>query len=165
MTDQKLAGLYRAANDAPALDAQAEEALAAALLGGDRAQREAGLELLGRLPQGPALARLLAAIGPESERLEADLQARRRTRRPWRQLPAALAMAAGVAAVAVMVVSLDRQQAPEQAAVAAPAGISADRADPGRILVASFEAEGNDSPASALPADAEKHIFRGAFDS
>jgi hypothetical protein len=162
MTDRKLAELYRAANPAPPLDAEAEQALAAALLGGQPQQREAGLELLARLPQGPALARAIEAIGADAEQLAAELAARRAApvRRRWHRLPAALAMAAGVAAVAVIIGSLGELRAPEPASAEQ---ISAAEIDSARILVASFEANGN-GDASTVTVE-EKKIFRGAFDS
>ncbi len=168
MTDRKLADLYRAAMPPPpSLDAQAEAQLQAALLGGGTAeQREAGLELLARLPQGPALARLMAAAEPESARLDAELRAMRtpvQQQRSWRKLPVALAMAASVTAVAIIISSLGdpRMQAPEQGAAE---HLTAADVNSDRILMASFENDRNGNAASD-DGQAEGSIFRGNFGS
>jgi hypothetical protein len=165
MTDRQLAELYRAAMPPPPhLDAQAEAQLQAALLGGGTAeQREAGLELLARLPQGPALARLMAAVEPESARLGTELRAARTAapqQRNWRKLPVVLAMAASVTAVAIIISSVgDPRVQPGQPAAE---HLTAADVNSDRILIASFENERSGNAASE-DAQEEGSIFRASF--
>ena len=151
MNEQQLGAAFRAhsTDRTEPLDAQAEAELAAALLGGDAGAREAGLDRLGRLPQGPQLARVLAALAPEADRLAGELARRRRPARR-RVAGIALALAASAAAVAVLVGGL-------RGGPAEPLPVGGDD----RILVASFEEDA--ASASAVPGQGK--IFRSDFDS
>lgn len=146
MTEQKIRELYQASLAPPALDPAAEAELAAALLGGPQALRDAGLDRLATHPDGPALARLMAAIAPDAAQLSRDLQARRQ---PVLR-PVLVGLAATAAAMALLVAGL------RQSPVELPA------AGEDRILVASFE---TGDARTASPASAESSIFRGDFDS
>jgi len=149
MTEQTLRDLNRQAGSVP-LPADAEAALAAVLLDGDEASREAGLDQLASLPAGPALARVLASMAPDARMLEADIARLRRSRR--RAWPALVAMAAGIGAAAVLVVGL--REAPVE-----PVQTAA-QPEQQKILVASFEGE-----APSVPAASDGQIFNGGFDS
>lgn len=143
MTEQRLRELYRqsvAAGTEPADDANVVAALTGS---GSASEREIGLDRLAAMPGGPALARIAMALAPESERLSSELAARRGRvlRSRW---PAAVALAAGLGAVAVLTIGVQREPAP---------------LDTGsdRILASSFE---SDAPAAESP-----RIFSGDFDS
>jgi hypothetical protein len=152
MTEQNIRDAWREYSRQPLQDDQAEARLAAALLGGDGAEREAGLELLGQLPQGPQLARVVATLAPDAERLSQELAARRAPRaRPARRFGAVLALAASAAAVAVLVGGL-------RGGPAEPPGTPLP-AESEHIMVASFETDANAARPAAAP------IFRSDFDS
>jgi hypothetical protein len=152
MTEQNISKAWRQASQQPLQDAEAEAGLAAALLGGDAAEREAGLELLGRMPQGPELARVMSALAPDAERLSQELAGRSaRTARPVRRFGAVFALAASAAAVAVLVGGL--RGGPAEPTAPAPE-------DSTSIMVASFEPD-----PSAAPGSGSTPIFRSDFDS
>jgi hypothetical protein len=146
MTEQTIRELYRAGLQPAPLDDAAEAELVAALIEGPAAEREAGLARLASHPQGPALARIIQAMAPESAALSAALRARRQ---PQRSRPLLVALAASAAAVALLVAGL--RSSPVETP---PVGDD-------RILVASFEGAEDRAP----PASDELSIFRGDFDS
>jgi hypothetical protein len=162
MTEQKIGEAWREYTRQPLEDPAAEAKLAAALLGGEGG-RDDGLDLLGRMPQGPQLARVVASLEPDAERLSRDLAQRARPARPLRRIGAVLALAASAAAVAVLVGGLRSDPvAPAATPMSAEAPSAADGQafDPGSIMVASFEADtSGGQPAHATP------IFRSDFDS
>jgi hypothetical protein len=145
MTDQNIRKLYQAGLSPAALDAGAEAELAAALLGGSDAARDAGLDRLATHPHGPALARIIAGLAPDSAQLSRDLQARRQ---PVLR-PVLAALAATAAAMALIIAGLRDSpvQVPE--------------AEDDRIMVASFDSADGGAPA----ANGESSIFRADFGS
>jgi hypothetical protein len=156
MTEQNIRDAWRqSSQQQPLQDDEVEAKLAAALLGGDATAREAGLELLGRMPQGPQLARVMASLAPEAARLGQELAARRaQPARPVRRFGAVLALAASAAAVAVLVGGLRSGGPTEPAGVPLPA-------DSESIMVASFEMDADAAPSGSAVAP----IFRSDFDS
>jgi hypothetical protein len=163
MNERQIAEAWQARTGQPLpLDERAEAALAAALFGGDAAQREAGLELLARLPQGPDLARVMQALAPDAAALSQAIAERRSAvRRPRRRATIGFAMAASAAAVAVLVAGL--RTGPLESPPVDADGLLAGHAllAEDAILVASFEADEHAAARDGGP----RAIFRDDFDS
>lgn len=174
MNDDKLKRAWRAATAAsaqPIIDAEALAGLAQG--GGSVGERDAALGAVGESALNADLLATLRALSLDAESLSTAVAGVRqsvrvtdgRSRAPQRRW---LALAAGVAAVAVTVTAV-RQSAPDPAARAPTAEISSvvvpvndlrsevSPSDRGHIMTASFDEAGSSSPA--------QEIFLGDFDS